>query len=277
MFQHHKDRADGLLAATGGKAGLGNVNAQLEYVWKELQTSESAAMKKLMASTNVQQATAAFAGFERPQGWTAANPTGAHNWNGRLGAAEASLAKFGTTATQATANLGTLGTGMDAFGNALVSGVNGFTSGGAQGGFMGFLGTLAGGIASAIGLPGFASGGDHRGGWRIVGENGPELEATGASRIFNAAQTREILTSRAPVMAANSNAPAVVQINQTFEDRSSNGVRVETEETTDARGQRQQRFIFSDATAEGITTPGGRGARALQQGYGLRQPATRRG
>jgi hypothetical protein len=41
---------------------------------------------------------------------------------------------------------------------------------------------------------GFASGGDHRGGLRIVGENGPELEATGPSRIFSADQTRRMLS-----------------------------------------------------------------------------------
>ena len=43
------------------------------------------------------------------------------------------------------------------------------------------------------GIPGFAAGGDHSGGWRIVGENGPELEATGAARIFNAQQTRNLM------------------------------------------------------------------------------------
>lgn len=43
-------------------------------------------------------------------------------------------------------------------------------------------------------LLGFAGGGDHAGGFRIVGERGPELEATGPSRIFNAAQTRDILS-----------------------------------------------------------------------------------
>ena len=40
----------------------------------------------------------------------------------------------------------------------------------------------------------FADGGTFGGGLRIVGENGPELEATGASRIYNAAQTAEILS-----------------------------------------------------------------------------------
>ena len=42
-------------------------------------------------------------------------------------------------------------------------------------------------------VPGFAIGGDHLGGYRIVGENGPELEATGPSRIFNASQTASML------------------------------------------------------------------------------------
>lgn len=45
-----------------------------------------------------------------------------------------------------------------------------------------------------FGIRGFASGGDFGGGLRVVGENGPELEATGPSRIYNAAQTAEILS-----------------------------------------------------------------------------------
>lgn len=43
-------------------------------------------------------------------------------------------------------------------------------------------------------MAGFATGGDFAGGYRVVGENGPELEATGASRIFNAQQTKDILS-----------------------------------------------------------------------------------
>lgn len=43
-------------------------------------------------------------------------------------------------------------------------------------------------------IPGFATGGDFAGGVRIVGERGPELELTGASRIFNADQTARILS-----------------------------------------------------------------------------------
>lgn len=51
----------------------------------------------------------------------------------------------------------------------------------------------------------FASGGDFGGGLRIVGENGPELEATGPSRIYNAAQTAEILSGGATVAQQISN------------------------------------------------------------------------
>jgi hypothetical protein len=57
----------------------------------------------------------------------------------------------------------------------------------------GELGGLAKAGASFFGIPGFASGGSHPGGLRIVGENGPELEATGPARIYNAGQTAQLL------------------------------------------------------------------------------------
>jgi len=43
-------------------------------------------------------------------------------------------------------------------------------------------------------IPGFATGGYHLGGLRVVGEDGPEIEATGPARIFNASQTRSMLS-----------------------------------------------------------------------------------
>lgn len=55
-------------------------------------------------------------------------------------------------------------------------------------------------------VPGYASGGEHIGGIRLVGENGPELEVTGPSRIFNAQQTQNILRG-----ANNGNSDALVQ------------------------------------------------------------------
>lgn len=45
----------------------------------------------------------------------------------------------------------------------------------------------------ATGVPRFASGGMHSGGWRMVGESGPELEYTGPSRIHSNSDTRKML------------------------------------------------------------------------------------
>ena len=42
-------------------------------------------------------------------------------------------------------------------------------------------------------VPRFAAGGGHLGGLRLVGEDGPELEVTGPSRIYNASQTQQLL------------------------------------------------------------------------------------
>ena len=52
-------------------------------------------------------------------------------------------------------------------------------------------------------IPAFAMGGDHTGGLRLVGENSPELEVTGPSRIFNASQTRGMLSGGSGSSAGN--------------------------------------------------------------------------
>ena len=49
------------------------------------------------------------------------------------------------------------------------------------------------GNGESIKVPGYATGGDFGGGLRLVGENGPELEVTGPSRIFNANETVSML------------------------------------------------------------------------------------
>ncbi len=271
IFQHHAGRGQGLLNAVGGMGGLGNVDAQLEFVWKELLTSENGVLQRLMASSNLKDATIAAVGYERPQGWSAANPTGAHNFDGRLAAADAALAKFGTATQTATADLGTLGNGMGVFGNAL----QGFAQGGPEGALSGLLGGLGQLIASGLGIPGFAFGGDFGGGLRVVGEKGPELEFTGPSRIMNAELTRQLLSSRnssvANIAAAPVDARPVIQI----VNNSSAQVTGEVQETTDARGQRQSRLVLSDAVAEGMTASGGRGARTLR-GMGVAPPVRRR-
>ncbi|MBC7134530.1 MAG: hypothetical protein H5U25_02655, partial [Oceanibaculum nanhaiense] len=48
-------------------------------------------------------------------------------------------------------------------------------------------------IIAAGGTPNFAHGGWHAGGLRLVGEQGPELEATGPARLFTAGETRRLL------------------------------------------------------------------------------------
>lgn len=55
-----------------------------------------------------------------------------------------------------------------------------------------FPSIFGGGGLIPLGVPGFAAGGRHRGGLRIVGENGPELEATGPSMIYPADALRRM-------------------------------------------------------------------------------------
>lgn len=51
-------------------------------------------------------------------------------------------------------------------------------------------------VAALGAVPAFAAGGLHAGGLRLVGEDGPELEATGPARIYSAPQTRALLADR---------------------------------------------------------------------------------
>lgn len=101
-------------------------------------------------------------------------------------------------------------------GNALTGAIKGSNIGSSIGGWFNglFSGSGAGaavasqgfGMAGLAGeLLGFAGGGDHRGGYRIVGERGPELEVTGPSRIFNADQTRNILSGGGKSVVNNYN------------------------------------------------------------------------
>jgi hypothetical protein len=62
---------------------------QLEFVQSELTGTESRAGKALKGAGDINSATAAFAGYERPQGWSLDNPTGAHGWESRLANASA--------------------------------------------------------------------------------------------------------------------------------------------------------------------------------------------
>jgi len=176
LFQHN-DRAPALLSAIGGRGNLGDVQSQLQFAWKELQSSEGMALKKLLGSTDVRGATAAFAGFERPEGFSWANPENAHNFVGRLSGAQEALSRFGgsaTTATSAVSQLGgasssamsslvsstgTAAKGLDVFGSGagkLGSMLNQFPAapagGGGGSGLFGWLGSLFGGGASVASM-----------------------------------------------------------------------------------------------------------------------------
>ncbi len=69
--------------------------------------------------------------------------------------------------------------------------------------FSGFIGSLTGNAEGGSNSGFFVEGGRHRGGLRIVGERGPELEATGPSRIFSASQTQRMIGSNGVVINNN--------------------------------------------------------------------------
>lgn len=71
--------------------------------------------------------------------------------------------------------------------------------------------SIMGSVTVSGSIPGFASGGYHSGGLRIVGENGPELEATGEARLWNAVQTQQMISGAASRNSSNSDLIAEIQ------------------------------------------------------------------
>lgn len=72
----------------------------------------------------------------------------------------------------------------------------------ASGGTYEDLISALGSAAKGAAVPAFAAGGSHSGGLRLVGENGPELEVTGPSRIHSASQTAALLGGGGDTAAA---------------------------------------------------------------------------
>ncbi|QIG67263.1 tail tape measure protein [Rhizobium phage RHph_TM3_3_3] len=195
-------RSPALMAAIGGRGNLGDELAQHKFAYSELMGPESRAWNALRNAPDVRSATAAFAGFERPQGFSWGNPEGAHNFAGRLDGAEQALSKFGGTATAATDGLGKFGTGLGSLGNTLSSaGASGGAAGGGGGGLFGWLSGLFGGgqfAKAQAGLlkPGlFADGTNYApGGLAIVGERGPELvNLPQGSQVFNTNRSAQMM------------------------------------------------------------------------------------
>lgn len=88
LAQWNGRRAKGLraFAAQQGRP-VDDFELQLDYVVHELNSSEAGVGRRLKAARNIDEATAAAIGYERPQGWTPQNPRGGHGWANRLAAA----------------------------------------------------------------------------------------------------------------------------------------------------------------------------------------------
>jgi hypothetical protein len=105
----------------------------------------------------------------------------------------------------------------------------------------------------ALGIPGFANGGDFAGGVRLVGEVGPEIEATGASRIHSTQSLMNAL--RSPSDNNNALAAAVGQLTATVE---SQRVTIERQGAALDQIQRNTRRI---ADTQDVVTEGGKAMR----------------
>lgn len=216
------DRAPKMLGAVGAD-WKNNPLAQHEFAYSELMGPENKAWQALTSAKSTREATAAFAGFERPRGFSWKNPEGAHNFSGRYAGAESAFSKFGGTggadtsvdavnnlaaaSKEATVNLGGFGSGLDKMGKSLATAfpaapaAPGQTGGSA--GFGGWLGSLFGGgglssadIAKYTPMTGlFADGTNYApGGMAIVGERGPELvNLPQGAQVFNTNKSAQMM------------------------------------------------------------------------------------
>ncbi len=141
LFQHHPGR--------GGNASLiaSGAKGQLEHAWRELMGPENRAYQALVASKDVRGATAAFAGFERPKGFSWQNPEGAHNFAGRLSGAESALAQFAGKAGSAAKTVDSMATASVGATKGLAGLANMFPQApGSPAAGAGGLGSLLGGL-----------------------------------------------------------------------------------------------------------------------------------
>ena len=307
LFQHN-DRASALLAAIGGQGNLGNVGSQLDFAWNELNTSERASLQRLLASTDVRGATSAFAGFERPRGWSLSNPEGADNYVGRLKGAEAALERFGNTTTTATQGLGTLGSGFDQFGRNLTNWFPAAPSGG--GGMGGLLGGLFGGGLSSFGQSVFGSSAQFASAWQAGGvglySGGGYTGAGGVYEPRGIVHAGEVVWSQADVarhggvsnveamrtgarmsgyasggavgvsaLPYAANASRFVQREERMPslqiiNQTSTPITGEVQEGQDEGGRRQSRLIISDEMGAAAQQKGGGFQKAMSRQYGLR-------
>ena len=292
LFQWN-DRRHSLFNSIGGKQNLGDVQKQLDFAWKELQTTESRAFQNLLAAKDVRGATAAFGGFERPQGFSWANPEGMHNWTGRLAAAEQAMQDFATRTTQTAVNLGDLGANaLDATGGLgdLANNLTGLlgNAGGAQGGgLLGWLAKLFGfekGGFTGYGPSNQPAGVVHAGEYVVraseVSKPGvrPLLEAINAGSMpagFSKGGYVEKSNTYVPPRAyraeergVQASQPVIVKQELKVVDRA--GVTFREEEEDDGAGGKRPVLIVEERMAAGVTRRGSAMRGALESEYGLR-------
>lgn len=293
LFQHN-DRRNSLFSAIGGRGNLSDELAQHRFAYSELMGPENRAWQALQASKDVKGATAAFAGFERPSGFSWGNPEAAHNFIGRLQGANDALTKFGGSTNTAAQGLGTLGTGFDKFGSMLGSAGNGGGGGG------GLFGNLLGGLFSpqyraamngTLGVGLFDRGGytgpggvyEPRGivhAGEIVWSQRDIARAGGvavvdAMRLGRRGYAGGGIVDVTPFpmyarQAANANvqsASAGSGFSQVIHNYS--GQNVQTEERNDGRGGRQQIVTIGEPVAAAVRQRGNPLRQAMQSEFGL--------
>lgn len=285
LFQHN-DRRHKLFNSIGGKGNLGDVQAQLKFVWKELQTSEAKSLERLRGAGNVREATSAFVGFERPRGYSVTNPENAMHYDRRLGAAQAAMTRFNMATEAATATIGNLGEGADIVGNIL-SNITGIGGGQSSGGGGSLWGTLFNGIAGAVGLPGFRVGG-------ATGGSDPSKVAGLVHEqeyVFDADATRRIgaenleairkgampgyrrggLVSSGPTSASTGAAEPASQPAPLVVLNDYSGEKVTQEETVGPSGQRRAIITIGEQGAAAVAQRGNPMSRQLEGQYGLKR------
>lgn len=216
------------------------------------------------------------------------------------------------TATQSTTvaaqGLGTLGSGFDQFGKSLTSVFPAApAAGGGGGGLGGFFSSLFGGnrLASALSAsPQFASawgkggiglydGGGYTGpggvheprgivhAGEVVWSQRDVARAGGpgtvdAMRLGRRGYAQGGVVSSGAYAVANNNNTHAPAPSSKIEFHDHVGVSIETQETTDDRGGRSQKFIISERLSDALTMPGGKARQTLGNQFGVKQRRTRR-
>ncbi|WP_057465814.1 phage tail tip lysozyme [Pseudovibrio sp. POLY-S9] len=127
VFQWRGDRAANLRAfAKKGGRDWQDMETQLDFMMTELQGSEGRAWQGLQNASNLQDAVTAFMHYERPQGYTVANPSAGHGYKNRLAYAQG-LVGGGGASTPSAASVGPVrATPVDAGAPVRVASAGGF-------------------------------------------------------------------------------------------------------------------------------------------------------